>query len=69
MNYIQNFQSVSHVPNTAALPLVFSCLSLLFLTTICNTRARNFQNTNNCTYKPLWGLAWRWFCIWAETCS
>jgi len=23
------------------------------LTTICNTRSRNFQSTNNCTYKPL----------------
>jgi hypothetical protein len=33
------------------------------LTTICNTRSRNFQGTNNCTYKPLWRLTWRLLCI------
>jgi len=32
-------------------------------------RSRNFPNTNNCTHKPHWRLAWRWLCIWAETCS
>jgi len=39
------------------------------LTTICNTRSRNFPNTNNCTNKTLRKLAWRRLCIWAETCS
>jgi len=33
------------------------------LTTICNSRSRNFQGTNNCTYWPPWRLAWRWLCI------
>jgi len=37
------------------------------LTTICNMRSRNCQITNNCAYKPLWRLPWRWLCIWAET--
>ena len=39
------------------------------LTTICNTRYRNFQSTNKCTYRPLWRLALRWLCIRPETCS
>ena len=39
------------------------------LTTICNARSRNIPNTDNCTYEPLWRLAWTWLCIRAETCS
>ena len=55
--------------HTSQLIRSITCISSYMFRLIHRATLCNSQSTNNCTYKPLQRVAWRWLCIQAETRS